>query len=56
MRNKKILKHLIVVIKDKLTTMEQNVNNYEFLEAEEELSSLCVNMEDLHKELSKCLK
>ena len=56
MRNRKCIKHLIVVLQDKLKTIEINVDNYEFIEALEELSSLKVNVNDLSKELNKCLK
>ena len=53
--NKKKIKHLIIVLKDKLKTIKECVNEYEFIEAVEELSTLRANVKDLDKELNKCL-
>ncbi len=53
--NKKKIKHLIIVLKDKLKTIEECVDENEFIEAYEELSTLKVNAIDLCKELNKCL-
>lgn len=52
---KKNIKHLIVVLQDKLATIKELVNDCEFVEADEELSSLRVNVKDLSKEINKCL-
>lgn len=55
MPKKKSIKHLIVVLQDKLKTIKECVNENEFIEAYEELSTLKINLIDLDKEVNKCL-
>lgn len=56
MRDKECIKHLIVVLQDKLKTIKECVKENEFIEALEELSTLKVNVKDLDKALNKCLQ
>ncbi len=53
--NRNVMNHLILVLRDKLKIIEEDVNNYEIIEVLSELDSFRINVNDLFREVDKYL-